>query len=114
MAALTQAVTDSPAVILVEGEAGIGKTQLVQEFLSAQASLKNHVLTASCPPLRTPCTLGAIVDALRLAADGIAGLQLSPLTGALRPLFPEWAADLPPSTNRWTTRRRPGIERSRC
>ena len=96
LAALSQAVADGPTVMLVEGEAGIGKTRLIQEFLSAQASLKNHVLVASCPPLRTPCTLGPIVDALRLVGDGVARLQLSPLAGALRPFFPEWTAHLPP------------------
>ncbi len=95
LAALSQAVADGSPVMLVEGEAGIGKTRLVQEFLSAKAPTKNHVLMASCPPLRTPCTLGPIVNALRLVGDGGARLQLSPLAGALRPFFPEWTADLP-------------------
>jgi hypothetical protein len=38
-----------------------------------------------------------VVDALQRAADGVAGLGLTTLAGALRPLFPEWVADLPPA-----------------
>jgi predicted ATPase len=52
---------------------------------------------AYCPPLRHPHTLGPVVDAVRQAVDRVAGLPLSPLAGALRPVFPEWAGDLPPA-----------------
>lgn len=50
---------------------------------------------ASCPPFRMPLTLGSVVDAIRDAVPDIAALGLSPLAGALRPLFPEWADVLP-------------------
>ncbi|MEU9380557.1 hypothetical protein AB0D38_06015 [Streptomyces sp. NPDC048279] len=38
-----------------------------------------------------------MVDAVRDGADNVAGLGLSGVGGALRPLFPEWADDLPPA-----------------
>jgi hypothetical protein len=53
-------------------------------------------VVASCPPLAQPHTLGPVADGLRMAArDGVSGLGLSALAGALRPLFPEWSGDLP-------------------
>jgi len=38
-----------------------------------------------------------MVDAIRQAAGSPRQLGLSGLAGALRPLFPEWSADLPPA-----------------
>jgi DNA-binding CsgD family transcriptional regulator len=95
MAALGRALTAVPAVILVEGEAGIGKSRLITEYLAAEAAERLRVLRAACLPFRPPHTLGALVDALRDLTEGVAGLRLSPLAGALRPLFPEWAGELP-------------------
>jgi DNA-binding CsgD family transcriptional regulator len=87
--------------VLLEGEAGIGKSRLIREFLAAaargrQAGQENKTLVAWCPPFRQPLTLGPVVDALRRAAADVRGLRLTALTGVLRPLFPEWAAWLPP------------------
>lgn len=84
------------ALVLVEGEAGIGKTRLITEFLATGGS-RGRVLVAICPPFRKPHTLGPIVDAIRTATDRIAQLKLSQLAGALRSLFPEWADELPPA-----------------
>jgi predicted ATPase len=95
LADLTAALVRAPAVVLVEGEAGIGKSRLVREFLACLPAGR-HVVIASCPPFREPFTLGPIVDALRQATDRVADLRLSALAGALRPLFPEWADELPP------------------
>jgi DNA-binding CsgD family transcriptional regulator/tetratricopeptide (TPR) repeat protein len=96
LASLADALSEPPAVVLVEGEAGIGKSRLLREFLASEAGRPHRGLVATCPPFRQPFTLGPVVDALREATDSVAGLGLSPLSGALRPLFPEWAADLPP------------------
>jgi DNA-binding CsgD family transcriptional regulator len=96
LAGLARALAAPPALVLIEGEAGIGKTRLLHEFLATRAT-RNRVLMASAPPVRHPYTLAPVVDAVRQAADGIAGLGLTGLAGALRPLFPEWAADLPPA-----------------
>jgi len=85
----------TPATVLVEGEAGIGKTRLLQEVLAAPGL--DGALVAGCPPFRDTLTLAPVVDAVRQARTGVAGLGLSALAGALRPLFPEWADALPPA-----------------
>jgi DNA-binding CsgD family transcriptional regulator/tetratricopeptide (TPR) repeat protein len=97
MAALGRALAGPPAVVLVEGEPGIGKSRLVQEFLARLEGGRHRSMVAACPPFRRPCTLSPMVDALRQATGSPRQLGLSDLAGALRPLFPEWSADLPPS-----------------
>ena len=97
VAALANALATAPAVILIEGEAGIGKTRLLREFLGTAGEHTRRALVASCPPFREPHTLGPAADALRQVMDDVAALHLSPLGGTLRPLFPEWSAELPPA-----------------
>lgn len=97
LAGLAQALAAPPAVVVVEGEAGIGKSRLLQEFLASPAAADHTMLVACCPPFRQPHTLGPVADALRQTAGGVRGLKLSALAGTLRPLFPEWAPDLPPA-----------------
>ncbi|MEY9856977.1 DNA-binding CsgD family transcriptional regulator [Catenulispora sp. GAS73] len=116
LARVVRALTTPPALVLVEGEAGIGKSRMVRE---AQAVLRTHSiatadpstalttalattpttepLIAVCPPFREPLTLGPIVDAARERCSDVAGLGLSALAGTLRPLFPEWGEALPPA-----------------
>ncbi|WP_089006297.1 ATP-binding protein [Micromonospora viridifaciens] len=90
------AALDVPAaVVFVQGEAGVGKTRLVDEAL-AQRERPGRVLRTACPALLQPFTLGPLVDALRIAVDAGADHSLSALAGDLRPLFPEWAEWLPP------------------
>ncbi|MGW0299205.1 helix-turn-helix transcriptional regulator [Streptomyces anthocyanicus] len=93
--ATLEAALGQPAVVLVDGEAGIGKTRLVREFLAARTARRRRVLAGACPDLRVPYTLGAVVDAVRDGVGSVSGLGLSGLGGALRPLFPEWTAELP-------------------
>ena len=104
LAALRRALDAPSAVVWIEGEAGIGKSRLLREYLAAltgaigrQTDPASRVLVARCPPLRHPQTLAPIVDAIRHSSGRVAGLRLSPLAGALRPLFPEWAGELPPA-----------------
>ncbi|WP_029136969.1 helix-turn-helix transcriptional regulator [Nakamurella lactea] len=80
-----------PTLTLVEGEAGIGKTRLVREVIAD----RDRTMIAVCPPFRQAFTFGPMVDAAREAGPDVAGLGLSPLAGALRPLFPEWSTALP-------------------
>ncbi|MFJ7495150.1 ATP-binding protein [Streptomyces sp. NPDC097727] len=95
--AALDALLEAPAVVLLDGEAGIGKTRLLREFLAAREERGYRALVGACPELRVPYTLGAVVDAVRDGVGSVAGLGLSGLGGALRPLFPEWADDLPPA-----------------
>jgi DNA-binding CsgD family transcriptional regulator len=95
LARLTQALV-VPTVVLVEGEAGIGKSRLVQEFATGTPGA-HRILVGVCPPFLESLTLGPIVDAVRQSRDSLAGMELSALAGALRPLFPEWVEHLPPS-----------------
>ncbi|HEX6681214.1 MAG TPA: AAA family ATPase [Candidatus Limnocylindrales bacterium] len=94
LAELELVLSAPPAVVLVEGEAGIGKSRLVREFLARRSG---PALVASCPPFREPHTLGPVVDALHTAVVGVGSLGLSPVAGALRALLPEWTDELPPT-----------------
>jgi DNA-binding CsgD family transcriptional regulator len=99
MASLRTALARRPSVVLIEGDAGVGKSRLVAEWLAESGD--TGVLVAACPASRTPFTLGAVVDGLRAYASrrhsDISRLGLTPLAGALRPLLPEWSEDLPPA-----------------
>jgi ATP/maltotriose-dependent transcriptional regulator MalT len=68
-AALESALAGDPAVVLVGGEAGIGKTRLVEEAASRARERGTRVLSGSCIEL------------------GGEGLPLSPLVDALRTLM---------------------------
>ncbi|QSB15442.1 AAA family ATPase [Natronosporangium hydrolyticum] len=93
VAALLRTLTE-PALVLVEGEAGIGKSRLLREF--AAASGDRRLLWCACPPHPEPLLLAPLVDALQRHRAEVPDLPLSALAGALRPLFPRWADRLPP------------------
>jgi DNA-binding CsgD family transcriptional regulator/tetratricopeptide (TPR) repeat protein len=59
--ALTDARTRRGSVVFVAGEAGVGKTALVQRFLEEGAD-EMRVLVGACDPLFTPRPLGPFVD----------------------------------------------------
>ncbi|MBS2548100.1 AAA family ATPase [Catenulispora sp. NL8] len=93
---LLAAVRHPPAVVLVEGEAGIGKSRLVHEAAAALAAEGSRVLTGVCHPLREPFPYGPVIDALRKAGDWLPpSADLPPSTGVLAPLLPDLAARLP-------------------
>jgi hypothetical protein len=94
LAALKTLLADPPCLVVVEGEAGIGKSRLVQRALE---DVGGRHLFGGCDDLPEPFLLGAVLDAVR----GVAGLlpapdQLEPVIGGLAPLLPELAAALPP------------------
>ena len=90
-----RALAHPPALVLVEGEAGIGKSRLIREMLDMPEARGRRALIAACPPFRDALTLAPIVDAVQQVGASLAGLELSPLAGTLRPLFPEWTKELP-------------------
>ncbi|MCR6488415.1 AAA family ATPase [Amycolatopsis sp. OK19-0408] len=97
LAALTSAALRPPALLVVEGEAGVGKTRLTAELLARPELARARVLAGGCRPLREPFPYGVIVEALRDAGKYLpAAGRLSPLTGVVGRHLPELAASLPP------------------
>lgn len=93
---LLRAVTGTdPAVVLVEGEGGVGKTRLVAEVLAAPELVAHRRLVGVCRPLREPFPLAPLLDAVRAASWPPPPLPA--VTGALRALLPERAGHLPPA-----------------
>ncbi|MEY9875211.1 DNA-binding CsgD family transcriptional regulator [Streptacidiphilus sp. MAP12-33] len=92
---LLAAARHPPAVVLVEGEAGIGKSRLLHEATSRLAAEGRPVLTGLCHPLREPSPYGPVVDALRRAGRWLPADGLPPIAGALAPLLPDLAGRLP-------------------
>jgi DNA-binding CsgD family transcriptional regulator len=93
LALLLEAAAQTPAYAVVEGEAGIGKTRLVEELIRSPQLAGRPVHVGACHQLGEPFPLGPIVEALRDARP--AARRLPPIAGALRPLLPELAARLP-------------------
>ncbi|MEU6619759.1 AAA family ATPase [Streptomyces litmocidini] len=94
---LLAAVRHPPAVVMVEGEGGIGKTRLLHEAGTVLAAEGRPVLTGVCHPLREPSPYGPVVDALRKAGPLLpAAEDLPPTAGALAPLLLDLADRLPP------------------
>ncbi|MFK4271498.1 ATP-binding protein [Streptomyces milbemycinicus] len=95
LSAILGAFESGPALVAIEGEAGIGKTRLIREAVASATG--RSALIATCPPLPEPFTLGAVVDGIRRFRPRLGpDPELTPLAGALRPLFPDWAERLPP------------------
>src|SRR3954447_26367571 len=72
LATLREAVAaPGGSVVLITGEAGIGKTSLVRTFA---AQTRAQVLLTACDDLRAPRTLGPLRDILALDADPFSAL----------------------------------------
>ncbi len=92
---LLEATLDPPALILVEGEAGVGKSALVRAMIAAPPIRGRRVLVGHCHRLREPFVLGPVVEALcGLTARPSLG-PLGPVVGALHQILPELAGVLP-------------------
>ncbi|HEX9823051.1 MAG TPA: AAA family ATPase, partial [Actinomycetota bacterium] len=89
---LTEVLLSRPAIGVVEGEAGVGKTRLVRELLRNHKGL---ALLGYCHPMREPFPLGPFAEALGGAADAFANVIFSPASGAASRLLPELAHLLP-------------------
>jgi DNA-binding CsgD family transcriptional regulator len=93
LASLLRAASHPPALVLVEGEAGVGKTRLVQELFRSPELDGRQLLWGGCQHLAEPLPLGPFLDALRTSRP--VRRQLNPVTGSLRSLLPELAPVLP-------------------
>ena len=97
MGLLLAAVRRPPAIVVVEGEAGIGKSRLVREASAVLARHGTKTLTGLCHPLREPFPFGPVVDALRKVGKWLPPVKDIPRSvGALAPLLPDLAERLPP------------------
>ncbi|MFD7075798.1 ATP-binding protein [Nocardioides sp. NPDC059952] len=94
LAQVRSAIDAAPAIVVIEGEAGIGKSRLVGELIEADPA--RLFLLGHCQHLLDPFPLGPVVDALRSHADRIERSALSPVVGSLSALVPEVADRLPP------------------
>ncbi|GAA1314264.1 AAA family ATPase [Saccharothrix xinjiangensis] len=95
LAALREVVVHNPAVVLLEGEAGVGKSRLVSELLAGDLGAVLP-LVGYCRQVGEPFSYGAVLEALRGVGPRLARQrELNPVIGALAPLLPEIAADLP-------------------
>ncbi|MGW2539812.1 helix-turn-helix transcriptional regulator [Kitasatospora sp. NPDC001574] len=96
LGSLTIALRRGPTVVLVEGEAGVGKSRLLREAAAYARREGITVLQGWCHPLREPLPFGPVVDALRQAVALIGpDTALSPTTAVLAPYLPELAGLLP-------------------
>ncbi|WP_285633478.1 LuxR family transcriptional regulator [Lentzea sp. NBRC 102530] len=96
LGALRAAVPSQPAVVMVEGEAGVGKSRLVRELLDADLG-PIAVLMGHCQPVGEPFPYGAVLEALRDCTERLARnhTRLSPVAGVLAGPLPELASYLP-------------------
>jgi len=94
---LRSALMSAPAVVSVEGEAGVGKTRLLTELLVEPAIAGRRVLLGRCHPIRESFPLGSVIEAVRGIGGDLAGLALGAVAGALRGLLPELTPWLPPA-----------------
>jgi DNA-binding SARP family transcriptional activator len=95
--ALEQTLEVGARVVIVTGEAGIGKTRLIEEFAAEVATRGFRMLSAGCHATEQPLPFRPWVDALRAEGSGLdLGLvsQLSPPTRRqLGRVFPELVED---------------------
>ncbi|WP_409463637.1 ATP-binding protein [Amycolatopsis sp. GA6-003] len=94
--ALAAAAVRPPSVVLVEGEAGVGKTRLVAESLRCRELAGRRVLSGCGQAMREPFPYGAVLEALRDAGRYLPDARpLTGVAGALRPYLPELGSHLP-------------------
>lgn len=96
LAALAAAAATAPSLVVIQGEPGIGKSKLVAEFLKRSERGARQILIGRCHPGASDFVLGPVVAALADVAGCFQRDPLPPITGVLRALLPELAADLPP------------------
>ncbi len=93
---LLAALSARPAVVLLEGEAGIGKSRLVSEAAARLRPEGVGVVMGYCHPLREPLAYGPVIDALHALGDRLPERSaIAASVGALAPLLPELADRLP-------------------
>ncbi|HZU04683.1 MAG TPA: AAA family ATPase [Chloroflexota bacterium] len=96
---LERALAGEGRLLLLAGEAGVGKTRLAQELLAAAAQAAAVVLEGACYPIGTSQPFAPFVAALRSALRAGPQPPVSPLWWEiLQPLLPELAPGQSPGT----------------
>ena len=89
---------DGPSVVLIGGEAGVGKSRLVREFAARAQAARARVLIGGCVELGTDgVPFAPFIAVLRelvrdLGAEGLAGLLPGGVTRDFARLLPEFGA----------------------
>ncbi|MET8845042.1 AAA family ATPase [Streptomyces rubiginosohelvolus] len=86
-----------PAVAVITGEAGAGRSRFVHELLRRTTSPDAVTLVARCQEADTPFPFAPLVEALNRFRSGPLPADLPPVTGALHALLPDLADRLPPA-----------------
>jgi DNA-binding CsgD family transcriptional regulator len=93
LARLASVLATTPSAVVIDGEAGVGKSRLARA--AAEASSTRPVAVVRCYEQAEQFPLLPVVDLLRHLEPRLRGARLSPLAGALRPLCPEFSDWLP-------------------
>ncbi|WP_020017993.1 helix-turn-helix transcriptional regulator [Promicromonospora sukumoe] len=93
---LVDKVRATPSLVVIDGEAGVGKSRLVRELATDPALAGMPVLIGHCEHLQEPLPLAPVLDVLSHHADLVRPGDYNPVVGALAPLVPELGDRLPP------------------
>ncbi|WP_166351273.1 ATP-binding protein [Phytoactinopolyspora limicola] len=92
---LVYALRHPPALAVIDGEAGVGKSRLIHDALhEAGPGVRGPCLVTRCLPTRSPLPYGPVLDVARRLTIPRPE-RLNPVCGALHPYLPELAAILP-------------------
>jgi predicted ATPase len=93
---LARAVDGQPLVVLVGGEAGVGKTRLVEQLAATARERGVRVLGGGCVPLgEEGLPFAPVIEALRGLADQLDLAELEAVAGPARQELARLVPDLP-------------------
>ncbi len=94
--ALVSAGVAPPSLVVIEGEAGIGKSEMVRELAGRLQPFRlRNMFVGHCQDLQEPLPLAPLLEVFSQHAEQIEPRQLSPVVGVLSTLVPELAQSLP-------------------
>ncbi len=96
---LEAAASGQGGVVLLSGEAGIGKSRLVAELQQSASAQDFQLLSGQCFPTDRSCSYAPLLDLLRAFLAPLSPAQITTAMGAsaraLVPLLPEYVQHLP-------------------
>jgi ATP/maltotriose-dependent transcriptional regulator MalT len=85
--ALSHALTGSPRVVVVAGEAGVGKTTLVTDLVRRAEELGFAVGTGHCLDIEADISFAPVIEAVRPLVAEVADLESRPFARRMRALL---------------------------